>query len=93
MTVAGFYLKTADLIVAEMQRSGGLITHEDLNNPWSVVSRFMVNTIKTRSVLTPPSSGGVHLIQMLNMLEGSICNTGHNSAYINAGGSDASGLC
>ena len=81
---AGFYQgKTADLIVAEMQRSGGLITHEDLNN-YKVGSREPVCGQYHQNkvcAMPPPSSGGVHLIQMLNMLEGWDLQTlGHNSA-------------
>jgi gamma-glutamyltranspeptidase/glutathione hydrolase len=81
---AGFYQgKTAALIVAEMQRSGGLITHEDLNN-YKVVSREPVCGQYHQNkvcAMPPPSSGGIHLIQMLNMLEGWDLQTlGHNSA-------------
>ena len=81
---AGFYQgKTADLIVAEMQRSGGLITQEDLNN-YKVVSREPVCGRYHQNkvcAMPPPSSGGVHLVQMLNMLEGwDLQALGHNSA-------------
>jgi gamma-glutamyltranspeptidase/glutathione hydrolase len=68
---AGFYTgRTADLIVAEMQRGGGLITHDDLaayevamREP--VRGRYMDHDIVS---MPPPSSGGTHLVQMLNML-------------------------
>ena len=81
---AGFYEgKTADLIVREMQRSGGLISRADLKN-YKVVTRQPVcgdyrdNTV---CAMPPPSSGGVHLVQMLNMLEGwDLQALGHNSA-------------
>ncbi len=81
---AGFYEgKTADLIVSEMQRSGGLISRADLKN-YKVVTRQPVcgdyrdNTV---CAMPPPSSGGVHLVQMLNMLEGwDLKSLGHNSA-------------
>ena len=80
----GFYQgKTADLIVSEMQRSGGLISRADLKN-YKVVTRQPVcgdyrdNTV---CAMPPPSSGGVHLVQMLNMLEGwDLKALGHNSA-------------
>ena len=80
----GFYQgKTAELIVQQMQRSGGLISAEDLQN-YTVVTRepvcgdFRDNRV---CVMPPPSSGGVHLIQMLNILEGWNLNAlGHNSA-------------
>ena len=81
---SGFYQgKTADLIVSEMQRSGGLISSADLKN-YRVVTRQPVcgeyrdNTV---CAMPPPSSGGVHLVQMLNMLEGwDLKALGHNSA-------------
>ncbi len=81
---AGFYKgKTADLLVAQMRRNGGLISHQDLLN-YKVVERQPVcGDYRSNKVcaMPPPSSGGVHLIQMLNILEGWNLNTlGHNSA-------------
>ena len=69
----GFYEgRTAELIVAEMQRGGGLITLDDLAG-YQVRKRQPVQG-KYRGVevisMPPPSSGGVALVQMLNILEG-----------------------
>ncbi len=80
----GFYRgPTAELIVDEMQRGGGLITHRDLQQ-YRVVERESVSgTFGDYTVVSmpPPSSGGVHLIQMLNILEGwDLKALGHNSA-------------
>lgn len=68
----GFYRgRTAELIVAEMQRGGGLISPDDLDN-YRVVWRHPVrghyrgNSIAS---MPPPSSGGVALLQLLGMLE------------------------
>ena len=69
---AGFYEgKTADLIVAEMQRGGGLITHEDLAAYRSVWRNPVTGSYRGHEIasMPPPSSGGVLLVQMLNMLE------------------------
>lgn len=69
---AGFYEgETADLIVAEMRRGGGLITHEDLANYHSVWREPVLGTYRGFDIISmpPPSSGGVLLVQMLNMLE------------------------
>lgn len=69
---AGFYEgKTADLIVAEMQAGGGLVTHEDLFNYRSLWRKAVHGTYRGYDIwsMGPPSSGGVLLIQMLNMLE------------------------
>jgi gamma-glutamyltranspeptidase/glutathione hydrolase len=69
---AAFYKgKIAEKIVAEMERNGGLITSEDLAN-YKVKERVPVKGIyKGYEIVSmpPSSSGGVHLIQMLNMLE------------------------
>lgn len=80
----GFYTgKTAELIVQQMQRSDGLISLEDLAS-YKVVEREPVcGTYQQYSVcaMPPPSSGGIHLIQMLNILEHfDLKKMGHNSA-------------
>ncbi len=80
----GFYTgKTADLLIAQMRRNGGIISYEDLLN-YKVVERQPVcGDYRSNRVcaMPPPSSGGVHLIQMLNILEGWDLNAlGHNSA-------------
>lgn len=68
----GFYAgETADLIVAEMQRNDGLITHEDLAAYESVWREPVHGTYRGYDIwsMPAPSSGGVLLVQMLNMLE------------------------
>lgn len=58
-------------LITEMEQSDGLITQEDLS-AYTVIEREpVVGTYKGYHVaaMPPPSSGGVHLIQMLNMLE------------------------
>jgi gamma-glutamyltranspeptidase/glutathione hydrolase len=80
----GFYRgKTADLLVAQMRRNGGIISHKDLLS-YKVIERQPVcGQYRSNKVcaMPPPSSGGVHLIQMLNILEGWDLNAlGHNSA-------------
>lgn len=69
---AAFYSGAiADRIVAEMQRGGGLITRADLNN-YRVVEREPIKgSFRGYEVasMPPPSSGGIHVIQMLNMLD------------------------
>ncbi|MEZ5529106.1 MAG: gamma-glutamyltransferase [Porticoccaceae bacterium] len=80
----GFYRgETAALIVAEMQRGGGLISQDDLAN-YRVMERQAVTGQYrgyTIAAMPPPSSGGIHLIEMLNVLEGwDLFSLGHNSA-------------
>jgi gamma-glutamyltranspeptidase / glutathione hydrolase len=68
----GFYAgETADLIVAEMKRSGGIITGADLAAYRAVERAPVVGHYRGHTIITmgPPSSGGVLLVQMLRMLE------------------------
>ncbi|MFZ3001499.1 MAG: gamma-glutamyltransferase [Undibacterium umbellatum] len=61
----------AKKIVAEMQQHEGLISASDLKN-YKAVERIPVRgNYRGFEVVSmpPPSSGGVHIIQMLNMLE------------------------
>jgi len=69
---AGFYEgETADLLVKEMQRGGGIITHQDLKSYTSVWRQAVSGTYKGYKVISmpPPSSGGVALLQLLKMVE------------------------
>ena len=68
----GFYAgRTADLLVAEMERGGGLISHEDLKEYRSVWRKPVRGSYRGHDIysMPPPSSGGVLLVQLLNMLE------------------------
>lgn len=68
----GFYAgKTAELIVAEMQRGAGLITAEDLRQYESVWRTPIRGKYRGLDIITmpPPSSGGVALMQLLKMVE------------------------
>lgn len=80
----GFYKgKTAKLIVDQMQRSGGLISYKDLENYKVFERQPICGTYRAISLcaMPPPSSGGVHLVQMLNTLENwTISDYPHNSA-------------
>jgi gamma-glutamyltranspeptidase / glutathione hydrolase len=68
----GFYSgKTARLIIKEMKRGNGIISEQDLKE-YNAVSRVPVTTIyKGYKIITvpPPSSGGIILIQLLEMVE------------------------
>lgn len=63
--------RTAELLVADMKRHGGLITAEDLRTYEPTLRVPLRTDYRGVEVLTmpPPSSGGVALIQMLEMLE------------------------
>jgi gamma-glutamyltranspeptidase / glutathione hydrolase len=69
---AGFYEgETAYLMVREMQKGKGIISYQDLQNYRSVWRRPLVGNYKGHKIITmsPPSGGGVLLLQMLGMLE------------------------
>ena len=68
----GFYRgRTADLIVAEMARGDGLITHADLGAYRAVERPVLTSTYRGHRLLTmgPPSSGGIALGQALRSVE------------------------
>lgn len=68
----GFYKgKTADLIVEEMKRGKGIISHEDLENYqsiWRDPILFKYNDYELIG-MPPPSSGGIALAQLLKITE------------------------
>lgn len=69
---AGFYEgKTADDIVAEMERGKGIITHEDLKTYTAVWRTPLTSPYKNYKIISmpPPSSGGVALVQLLKSVE------------------------
>jgi len=68
----GFYKgRTADLLVAEMKSGNGLISHKDLEDYQPRWREAIRGTYKGYEIISmpPPSSGGILLVQMLNMLE------------------------
>lgn len=63
--------RTAELIAEDMRAHQGLITRDDLKAYRPVVREPIRGTYRGYEIVTmpPPSSGGVALIEMLNMLE------------------------
>jgi gamma-glutamyltranspeptidase/glutathione hydrolase len=80
----GFYSgKTAQLIADFMAANGGIITLEDLAAYEAVEREPVRGTYRGYEIVSmpPPSSGGVVLVEMLNILEGyDLAAMGHNSA-------------
>lgn len=69
---AGFYEgKTADLIVKEMKRGNGIISHEDLKEYQSVWRTPVSGNYKGLKVISmpPPSSGGIALVSLFQSIE------------------------
>ncbi len=84
---AGFYSgKTAEMLVAFIQSQGGIITLQDLADYEAHERKPVTGTYRGYEVysMAPPSSGGVTLIQMLNILEGfNLKAYGyHSAAYV-----------
>ena len=75
--------ETAKLIVADQEAHGGMLSMKDMA-AYKVIERPIVEgTYRGHKVVSmpPPSSGGVHIIQMLNVLEHfDLKSMGSNSA-------------
>jgi gamma-glutamyltranspeptidase/glutathione hydrolase len=82
--VKGFYGgEVADKIVTDMENREGLISLQDLKEYRPVWREPLKGNFKEYEIITmaPPSSGGIHIIQMLNILENfNLEELGHNSA-------------
>ena len=82
--VNGFYGgEVADKIVSDMKNRKGLISLKDLKDYRPVWREPLKGNFKEYEIVTmaPPSSGGIHIIQMLNILENfNLDELGHNSA-------------
>ncbi len=81
---SGFYAgQTAEFIARDMQTNGGLITKEDLAAYEAVIRPPIEFTYRgyTITLMAPPSSGGITLAILLNILEEyDLIKFGHNSA-------------
>ena len=69
----GFYRgRTADLIVAEMERGGGILTHEDLEGMEAAWRDPIEISYRGHTLISmpPTSSGGATLAAMAKILEG-----------------------
>lgn len=80
----GFYEgETARLIAEEMAKNGGLITEEDLKAYRAKKRAPIRGTYRGVEIISmpPPSSGGIVLVEMLNILEGyDVAGDGFGSA-------------
>jgi gamma-glutamyltranspeptidase/glutathione hydrolase len=65
--------ETAERFASEMAKNGGLITLADLKNYRAVERTPVTGNYRNYSIISapPPSSGGIGMLQMLGMLEGS----------------------
>ena len=75
--------QTAQYIAADMREHGGLITLDDLKNYKAVLREPLKGTYRGYEIISmpPPSSGGIALIEMLNILEHfDLGSMGYNSS-------------
>ena len=73
----------AEAIAETVKKEGGVLTVDDLKNYKAIWREPLLGSYRKRTVITmpPPSSGGVAIVQMLNVLEGHQLNKiPHNSA-------------
>jgi gamma-glutamyltranspeptidase/glutathione hydrolase len=80
----GFYTGAiADAIVREMKRTGGIMTAADLAAYRAIERPPVVGTYRGLRIVSmgPPSSGGIALVELLNLLEAFPLGTyGHNAS-------------
>ncbi len=82
--VDGFYTgETAEKIVASVRGAGGVMVADDLRDYRAIERDVVRGSYRDREIVSmpPPSSGGVHIIQILNILESfPLADMGQNSA-------------
>ena len=82
---AGLYKgKVADLLVKQVRSMGGYITQEDLEKYEPVERNPVTGTYRGYEVMSmaPPSSGGIALVELLNILENyNLQEEGWNSSH------------
>lgn len=61
-----------DTVAAAIQRMGGIVTREDIAETTTVTRRPVRGPYRDHEIvsLPPPAASGVHMLQMLNILEG-----------------------
>jgi len=73
----------AKTITKSIKESGGIINDEDLKNYKAIMKKPVTGDYRGYQVISsaPPTGGGTHLVELLNILEGSdLKKLGHNSA-------------
>ena len=88
--------RIAEKIVAAVRSAGGLMTSDDLANYRADRAPAVRGTYRGYDIVSmpPPSSGGVHLIEMLNILEGyDLAKLGRASSAAHDDRGDEARLC
>lgn len=80
----GFYEgEVAEKITKAVKDAGGLMEVEDFKNYQAITREPVMGDYRGYKIVSmpPPSSGGVHIVQILNLLEGfDLKASGHNTA-------------
>lgn len=80
----GFYQgEVAEKIIHAVQTAGGVINKQDFIDYKAIIRKPVWGEYRGHKIasMPPPSSGGAHIIEMLNILEGyPLSELGHNSA-------------
>jgi len=84
----GFYKgKVAEQFIKQIEKLGGYITHQDLLKYKPVEREPIIGSYRDHKIISmgPPSSGGIALVELLNVLENFrfIGNEWGSSSYIN----------
>ncbi len=69
----GFYEgETAHLLAEDMRAHGGIITEQDLKDYKAIERQPLIGTYHGNTIITapPPSSGGIGILQMMGILDG-----------------------
>ncbi len=68
----GFYKgEVADLLISQVEEMNGYITHKDLKNYQPFEREPIIGSYRDHKIISmgPPSSGGIALVELLNILE------------------------
>jgi len=84
----GFYSgEVADLFISQVEKMNGYITHEDLKSYKPIERIPLEGSYRDHKIISmgPPSSGGIAIVEMLNILENFSFqkNDWNSSAYLN----------
>jgi len=75
--------KIAQAIATAVKESGGILSNDDLSNYKAIVKKPVTGSYRGYQIVStaPPSGGGTHLVELLNIMEGyDLIKLGHNSA-------------
>jgi len=75
--------KIAKAVSSSIKEAGGILTADDMSNYKAIVKKPVTGSYRGYQIVStaPPSGGGTHLVELLNILDGfNLKEVGHNSA-------------